>query len=154
MSRIINCNADSVRCVHSRARSTQTLSVPSMEAFTTWPLRACNFPSHSRVFPCVSIQVHRKIAILKKTFHYLPLHSACQALKRCGVTVVWDRMFMSDETHKTVLKQATQRALFRGLTFFGQGGVTFGKMFGPKMLFHLLSDFFFFICAISYRCNL
>ena len=73
---------------------------------------------------CLSPSAFRstgKIAHSKKGHRFpLPSSPQCQPgclFKRCGVTVVWERMFMSDATRKTVLKQATQRALFRGVTF-------------------------------------
>lgn len=82
---------------------------------TRYNLTWCNFPSHSPA--CVS-SAQGKRAVLKKTHLF---HCArCQPgsfFKRCGVTVVWERTFMSDATRKMVLKQATQRALFTGVTF-------------------------------------
>lgn len=70
-----------------------------------------------------------KIASLKKTLFSARFLSSVPArllFKRCGVTVVWERMFMSNATRTMVLKQATQRALFRGLTF-GVGWSYFWK---------------------------
>lgn len=97
---------------------------------------AYNMTSVSLSFSCVHRNIG-KIAALKKPSFPLPSFPQCQPgsfFKRCGVTVVWERMFVSDATCIMVLKQATQRTLFRWVTF-GNGWSYFGKMFGPKKAF-------------------
>lgn len=79
------------------------------------------FPLPAGSFPVCALKYTGKIAMLKKTIFSTTFLSSVPArlfLKRCGVTVVWERMSMSDATRKTVLKQATQRVLFRGVTFW------------------------------------
>lgn len=81
------------------------------------------------VFPCVHSIRQEKELLWKRPSFPLPSSPQCQPgsfFKRCGVTVVWERMFVSDATCKMVLKQATQRTLFGEVTF-GNGWSYFWK---------------------------
>ena len=95
--------------------NTPAASVPSGEARATCLLPAPN--SHSCVCPCV----HRKNSRSKKVhlFHHLPLVSASRAPFSRGVEWLLYGSGCSCQLQqvKTALKQATQRALFRGVTF-------------------------------------
>lgn len=95
--------------------NTPAASAPSSEACVTWLLRAANL--RSCVCPCV----HRKNSRSKKDhlFHQLALVSASRGPFSRGVEWLLYGSGCSCQLQqvKTALKQATQRALFRGVTF-------------------------------------
>lgn len=113
-SRIIHCKAESVRYQYA-----DCFTSSSNDACIKWPqwflislLTAVFFPA--------CIHVHRKNNCSKKDhlFHHPPLLSATGLpFKRCRVNVVWERKFTSKAKQKMVFKQATQKALFLGMTF-------------------------------------
>lgn len=142
MSRNINCNAESVQCVDKGAgQLSGCISSPARTYITRLvvsPLTVVSFPA--------CIQEPRKNSRSKKDFYVFSttLHCArCQPgsfFKRCGVTVAWERMFISDATRKIVLKQATERALFPGVTF-GIGWSYFWKYVWPQNTFPFIISF-------------
>lgn len=108
----------------------------------TW----CNFPSHSCVFPCVRFECSGKKSHSKKDPSFPPPSTALGAsqapfsrgvewpLYESGCSCQMQHVKWSlNKQHRGLCSQEWPLEL---------GGVTFGKIFGPKTLFQLLFNFF------------